>query len=61
MVLTLELKGPGAQHWQEVAVDAAEPVLRVDQLAPGTKYSFRSRIGASWVHTDRENRRSLRA
>ena len=46
MVLSLELKAAGAPQWREVVADSEEPLVRVEQLTPGTKYTFRSRIGA---------------
>ena len=46
MVLSLELRAAGAPQWREVAADTDKPLIRVEQLTPGTKYTFRSRIGA---------------
>lgn len=42
----LEAKAPSETAWRVVASDRKDPLVQVNGLAPGSKYTFRSREGA---------------
>ncbi len=47
----LEARAAGEAAWRVVSTEKADPMVKVGGLAPGTKYTFRSREGAGLAAT----------